>query len=183
VHTLEQFSQLFSHYRHTLARAAARIVKPHDVEDVVQETYLRIYQAAQKQPIQHPRAFMLTTARNIAINLATRADALNYTTDTSPENSFELLDAAADSCEARAVADEEFLLFCRAVRELPSQCRKAFVLKRVYGLSQREVAAELAITEGAVEKLLARGLAACCRFMAARDYPQQQQRRAPRVRS
>jgi RNA polymerase sigma factor (sigma-70 family) len=178
VHTLQQFSQMFSRYRHALARTAARIVKPHDVEDVVQETYLRIYQAAQRQPIRFPRAFMLTTARNIALNLATRADALNHTDDLAPDAALELSDAVAPSSEARAEADEEFLTFCRAVRELPPQCRKAFVLKRVYGLSQREVAAELGISEGAVEKLLARGLAACCSYMAVSDYPQQRRRGA-----
>jgi RNA polymerase sigma-70 factor (ECF subfamily) len=182
VRTLEQFSLMFNRYRHALARTAARIVKPHDVEDVVQETYLRIYQAAQRQPIRFPRAFMLTTARNIALNLATRADALNHTDELAPELALELRDAVAPSAEERAEADEEFLAFCRAVRGLPPQCRKAFVLKRVYGLSQREVAAELAISEGAVEKLLARGLAACASYMAASDYPQQA-RRAVRRRA
>jgi RNA polymerase sigma-70 factor (ECF subfamily) len=176
VHTLQEFSEIFGRYRHALARTAARIVKPHDVEDVVQETYLRIYQAAQQQPIRHPRAFMLATARNIALNLVTRADAMNHTDDLLPEAALDSVETFVPSSEACALADEEFLTLCRAVRELPAQCRKAFVLKRVYGLSQREVATELAISEGAVEKLLARGLAACSSYMAARDYPQSGQR-------
>jgi len=167
---VESISQLFSQYRRALARTAARIVKPHDVEDVVQETYLRLYQAARRQPIAHPRAYMQTTVRNVALNHVARADALNHAGDLPLDEA--MLQLQADSCEVRAQAEEEFLLFCRAVRELPPQCRKVFVLKRVYGLSQREIAAELGISEGVIEKHLSRGLAACVRYMAARDYPQ-----------
>jgi RNA polymerase sigma factor (sigma-70 family) len=166
----ESISQLYQRYRRTLARAAARIVKPLDVEDVVQETYLRVFQAAQKQPIRHPRAFMLTTVRHIALNLVTRADALNHADDVPCDAPDSLRGTAAADCQVLAEAEEEFLILCRAVRELAPQCRKAFILKRVYGLSQREVAAEMEVSEGTVEKHLARALVACHRYMAANGY-------------
>lgn len=173
----QRFGATFGRYRKVAARLIARIVRPHDVEDVVQETYLRLYQASQQQAIRHPRAFMLVTARNVAFNLVGRADALNHGALSWPEpdggdvdesGAEALLMAAAErapSVEQQAEADEEFRLFCRAVRTLPPQCRRAFVLKKVYGLSQREVARELDVSEGTVEKHLARGLAACTQFM------------------
>ena len=174
-----RFGATFGRYRKVAARLIARIVRPHDVEDVVQETYLRLFQASQQQVIRHPRAFMLVTARNVAFNLVARADALDHEPLAWPENQGNdvdeagaeaLLLAAADhapTLEQSAEADEEFQLFCRAVRTLPPQCRRAFVLKKVYGLSQREVARELDVSEGTVEKHLARGLAACTQFMKA----------------
>jgi len=44
-----------------------------------------------------------------------------------------------------------------AVGSLPEQCRRVFVLKKVYGLSQEEVAARVGIAESTVEKHIAKG--------------------------
>ena len=53
---------------------------------------------------------------------------------------------------------QEFKLFCDAVRALPKQCRRAFVLKKVYGYSLKEIAQELEISEKTVEKHIAEGI-------------------------
>lgn len=177
-----RFVQVFGRYRQAIARAIARIVVPNDVEDVLQETYLRILQAEKLQTIRHPGAFMLTTARNVALNMAMRADALNHVDSSRPDPQDESTlppEAWLDghnTAEHQVQIQEEFHLLCRALRELPPQCRKAFVLKRVYGLSQREVASELGITESTVEKHLAKALVACGDYMSARGYPQQSAR-------
>lgn len=175
-----RFLELFGRYRKAIARVIARVVRPHDVEDVLQETYLRIVQAAMLRPIRHPRAFMLTTARNVALNMLGRADALNHVDASRPDPEDESTRPSAypadsgNTPEQLAQVQEEFHLFCRAVRELPPQCRRAFVLKRIYGLSQRDIARELDITEGTVEKHLAKGLVACSAYMTARGYPRMQ---------
>ncbi|MGC3981857.1 MAG: sigma-70 family RNA polymerase sigma factor [Steroidobacteraceae bacterium] len=171
-----QWNELFQQYRKALAKAVARIVKPHDIEDIVQETYVRLYQASQHQQIRHPKSFMLTTARNIALNHVARADALNHLTShtqSEDEEEWQIISSAMDgveSPEALVQANEEFLLFCRAVRELPLQCRRAFILKKVYGISQKEVARQLGISEGTVEKHLVKGLVACNAYMKVHGY-------------
>jgi RNA polymerase sigma-70 factor (ECF subfamily) len=60
---------------------------------------------------------------------------------------------------------QEFKLFCDAVRALPKQCRRAFVLKKVYGYSLKEIAQELEISEKTVEKHIAEGIKRCTLFM------------------
>ena len=60
-------------------------------------------------------------------------------------------------------------LFANAVAALPSQCRKVLVLKKIEGLSQREIAARLGIAESTVEKHLAKALLLTRDFMARRD--------------
>ncbi len=57
-----------------IARAIGRIVRPDDVDDIVQETFLRCYQASGRTTVRHPRSFMLTTARNLALNRIDLAD-------------------------------------------------------------------------------------------------------------
>ena len=180
-----QLSSVFQRYRTALARAVARIVKPIDIEDIVQETYLRIFQAAQRQPIRDPKSFMLKAARNLALNHVGRADAMNHLSqakiefgaawgdDAFEDNPTELLEnqtEGLDSPEVTVQAEEEFLIFCRAIRELPLQCRRAFILKKVYGLPQREVALRLGVSEGTVEKHIAKGIVACSSYMAAHGY-------------
>lgn len=53
-----------------LRRLVARIVKPHDVDDILQETFIRAAAAAERTPIRHPRSFMQQTAQNLALNHA-----------------------------------------------------------------------------------------------------------------
>ena len=56
-------------------------------------------------------------------------------------------------------------MFCRAVGGLPEQCRRAFILKKVYGLSQQEIADRLSISQSTVEKHIAKGLLMCREYM------------------
>src|SRR5258708_33598632 len=180
-----QLSSAFQRYRTALARAVARIVKPIDIEDIVQETYLRIFQAAKRQPVSDPKSFMLKAARNLALNQVGRGDAMNHLSlakiefgaawgaDACEDNPTEQLEnqtEGLDSPEVTVQAEEEFLIFCRAIRELPLQCRRAFILKKVYGLPQREVALRLGVSEGTVEKHIAKGIVACKCYIAALGY-------------
>jgi RNA polymerase sigma-70 factor (ECF subfamily) len=63
------------------------------------------------------------------------------------------------------VSNDEFANFCQAVRLLPIQCRKVFVLKKVYGFSQKEIAKQLTLSESTVEKHIALGIKRCTLFM------------------
>ena len=56
-----------------IARAVSRIVPPHEVEDIVQETYVRLCQIAKPEHIQHPKSYLFKTARNLALDNVKRA--------------------------------------------------------------------------------------------------------------
>ena len=146
----------FLAHRPLLFRIIGRFVRPDEIEDIVQETFLHSYAASRKQQINNPRAFMVRTAKNIALNHISRAaQRLNQSMDDSNE---EELDILTTSLEQQYASDEKFLAFCQAVAELPVHCRKVFILKKVYGLSQKEIAAQLDISESTVEKHVAKGL-------------------------
>src|SRR5215510_6394649 len=70
----------------------------------------------------------------------------------------------AESPEAHLEANQRFMSFCRALGGLPEHARRAFVLKKVYGLSQQEIAERLDMTPAEVERHIANGLLRC------RDY-------------
>jgi RNA polymerase sigma factor (sigma-70 family) len=57
-------------------------------------------------------------------------------------------------------------LLTRAVARLPARCRQVFTLRKVYGLSQKEIAASLSISENTVEQHLAKGVRLCTAALA-----------------
>lgn len=152
--------------RGLLAKAVGRIVQRDDVDDILQEAFVRSFEAERQQPIRDPRAFLLRTARNVALDHISRA--AYRTTGSLDALDAEMLPDDAVSIEARVDAEQRFLEFCQAVGSLPEQCRRVFVLKKVYGLSQEEISAQLGIAESTVEKHIARGLLLCHEHMAAR---------------
>jgi RNA polymerase sigma factor (sigma-70 family) len=158
----------FLECRASLRRAVGRIVKPHDIEDIVQETFIRSYEAAGKSSIQHPRSFMFKTARNLALNHISCAESRLTRTieDFSDSDVFPSTEPLESSYEAR----EQYLLFCSAVRQLPVQCRRAFLLKKVYGLSQKEIAEYLGISQSTAEKHIAKGMLICRQYMRVRSH-------------
>jgi len=160
---MPKISSMFTQYRPKLASFISRIVKPQDIDDIVQETFVKSIEAELKQNIDYPRTFMLKTAKNLALNHVKRWD--NKYTDSLEDFSGSIVDLTSSSLEAEFESKERFLLFCRAVDQLPSQCRKTFVLKKVYGLSQREVAAYLKISESTVEKHVAKGMLSCFEYI------------------
>ncbi len=160
----------FAQARRMLTKIAGKLVRAHDVEDIVQETFLRTYEASRHAEIRHPRAFMESTVRNLALNFVARMD--NRRKD-SIDDLLRVLDPqlAADLPTAEDVVDsqERLLLFYKALQRLPTQCRRVFVLKRVYGLSRQDIARRLGIAESGVQKHLARGMVAVTDFMATME--------------
>lgn len=147
---------------------AARWVPPSDVEDVVQETYVRICKVASKGEVDSPKSFLFRTVINLGKDLHKRSDRRLL----QGVESLDELDPYADEPErndilSEVISNEEFGFFCEAVRVLPSQCRRAFVLKKVYGYSQKEIAMEMGISENTVENYIATGMKKCARYMKA----------------
>lgn len=57
-------NDIFIKYQSTIRGFISRIVKPSDIDDIVQETFIRSYEANLKQEIQYARSYMLKTAKN-----------------------------------------------------------------------------------------------------------------------
>lgn len=149
-----------------LTRAVSRIVPPKEIEDIVQETYVKVCQVKNQDEIRHPRSFLYRTARNLAFDYLKRSET-QLASNVGDES--ELFDGnnngESDDIYEQVAKNEEFAQFCEAVRLLPVQCRKVFVLKKVYGYSQLEISKELEISQSTVEKHVAAGIKRCTYFM------------------
>jgi RNA polymerase sigma-70 factor (ECF subfamily) len=166
----DNLAGIFMALRGRLARAVQHIVPPKEIEDIVQETYLRIRQVGGNRKIESPRSFMFTTVRNLALDYVKRAETrLADSYDELEDGGLHSEMQAGDSTYGKACSDEEFAQFCDGVRYLPIQCRRAFVLRKVYGYSQKEIAKLMRVSESTVEKHIAEGIKRCLYFMEQRN--------------
>jgi RNA polymerase sigma-70 factor (ECF subfamily) len=149
--------------RAVLAKIIGGIVKTEDVEDIVQETFIKSYEAGLKQEIKFERTYMLKTARNLALNHVSRASERNNQSLDEMENLPN--DLTSNSLESQIESKERFLHFCRATDTLSVEVKRVFLLKKVYGMSQKDIAGYIGISESTVEKHVAKGLFQCSLYL------------------
>lgn len=142
---------------------------PADVDELLQETYARLLavRPAERVHIRSVQALAITTARNVALDWLRHRDVIpmNLVADIA---ALDLLDESA-KVEEIVNAHQELALLTECIAQLPARCRQAFTLRRVYGLSQHEIAQRLKIAEGTVEQLLARAVRRCAEYLFARE--------------
>ena len=129
---------------------------PADIDDLIQEAYARLL-IVEFTHIANGRSYLFTVVRNLLFEQARRA----RTVPMELMGQIEALRVPTEEPgpESRVGARQELERLERIVAALPKQCRRAFELRKFYGLSQREIAREMKITEKAVEKHLAAALA------------------------
>jgi RNA polymerase sigma-70 factor (ECF subfamily) len=156
----EWFMQQIFRHRAALHRYLRRFAAaPEEVEDLVQETYVRMYALRDFRQIDSPRALLFRIAHNTAIERVRRQSA--QATDSVAD--FESLSVYSPEAPADELLDarRRFEWFCAAVEQLPPLCRRVFVLRKVYRLSHAEIAAVLGVSHSTIEKHVAKGLVRC----------------------
>ena len=137
-----------------------------DVDDVVQESYLRVWKRQAVKPIASAKAFLFKAARHLALDLIRRRKAAPFSTLSSFDASF-VIDDAPNAAEALS-AHEKLDLLAEAVAALPERCRGVILLHKIDGLSQREVAARLDMSERTVANHCYQGVKRCEEYLRAR---------------
>jgi RNA polymerase sigma factor (sigma-70 family) len=151
-----------------LARFLSR---PQDIEDVAQEAFLKAYRAEKKQAVRSPKSFLFQIAKNIALQELTKKSHLitDYIEDlANPEVPYQT--HRTGTLEDTVEAQDKLAVFCEAVASLPPQCRRTFLMRKVHGLSHREIAKSLGIAVSTVEKHQAIGLKRCSEYMRKKGW-------------
>ena len=116
-----------------------------DQDDLLQETYLRVIRASATGRIELTKAFFYTVARNLGYDYCRRKalvpmeplkEADEWTVDTTAQN-------GAD----HASTGNDLAILSDAIDALPGRMREVIVLRKIKGLSLREISAQLGITE------------------------------------
>jgi RNA polymerase sigma-70 factor (ECF subfamily) len=129
-----------------------------DIKDLLQDVYVRVCESARKEKPRATRPFVFTTARNLLINRVRDSQVIPIEAVAD----LEALSAAADEPgpDRGAIARDELRRLQAAIDRLPPRAREAVTLRQIEGLSRREIAARMNISEETVKEYLASGLRA-----------------------
>lgn len=127
-----------------------------DPDDVIQEAYTILAELPTVDDIRHPRAYLFQVARSVITRHIRRARIVAIHAVDDLER-LEHPDEAATP-ERLAIDRDELRQLARAIAAMPAKTREAFVLRRVRGLPQREIAAQMRISENTVETHISRGV-------------------------
>ena len=127
-----------------------------EIDDIVQEAYAVLASLDSVAHIRNPRNYLFQTARSVVLRHLRRAQVVRF-------------QALPDTTEAeiaqRDPSPEDAAIFRDRLRQadvlltaLPDRAREAFLLRRVQGLSQREIAARMNVSENTVEKHIGKAL-------------------------
>ena len=136
-----------------------------DVEELLQETYARLLTAgASNEPeVRSVRAFSLTVARNVAFDWLRHKQVVPIELVADME-AMDILDER-EQVDAIVNSHQELMMLVKAVQQLPERCRQVFTLRKVYGYSQKEIAARMNISENTVEQQLIKAARHCAQAL------------------
>ncbi len=131
--------------------------------DFMQDTYCRLFKLDDLSQIKEPRAFLTTTATRLLINDVRRRkveksylEAYQHFSDT---------DIVSASLEEHAIVLETLTAVVEMLEGLSPKCQQAFLLYRLDGLRQAEIAREMNISTSMVKKHIAKAMLHCVRLL------------------
>jgi RNA polymerase sigma-70 factor (ECF subfamily) len=138
----------------------------HDVDDIVQDSYVQLLQRQPRGRIASVRAYLFTVAHHAVLRVFRRRQLWSDVplAELPPER----LAAAEPDAASTAQERQREALVAEAVARLPRRCREIFELRLGSGLSHGAIAERLGLSEATVRVQLARGVQKCVRFLRER---------------
>jgi RNA polymerase sigma factor (sigma-70 family) len=137
-----------------------------EVDDVVQESYLKLLKARSAGKVTYTKAYFFSVARNTALTLFRRRRIYSdVPVNELPE--WRVLDGGPDAAE---ITDHRLrvALAVDAIGQLPGRCREICQLAAWERLAPTDIATRLGITESTVHVQLARGVMKCAAYLRER---------------
>ena len=161
--------RLLTEHRDMLYRfLSTKVRDPEDRKDIAQDVFIRVMRGGDIENIENPQAYLLHIAKNLIRDRA-RQDRSRQVQDHRPAEDLSLRDPFPGP-ERLALDREALALLKSAILSLPPRRRAAFLLSRVDGLSYKEIAHKLGISQKAVEQHISNALLEC-RDALSRDRP------------
>jgi RNA polymerase sigma-70 factor (ECF subfamily) len=131
---------------------------PFDAADLAHDTYLKVLlRAGEAHACREPRAYLVTIAHGLMVNLFRRRDIERAYLDALHDCEA----GQAPSPERRALALEALVEIDRLLDGLPGKVRKAFLLAQLEGLRHAEIADRMQVSVSSVRQYLARAMQHC----------------------
>jgi len=115
-------------------------------DDLAHEAYLRAAVHEAEGKVRYPKAFLLNVANNLATD--------GFRRQRREEDHF--VDSSVFTSQATDASQEYELILKQIVLALPPELRDVFVLSHITGLTHREIALQLGLTERTVKDRMRR---------------------------
>lgn len=139
--------------RRWLARSR---VSRDQIDDFIQEAYCKFSALPSVENIVRPDAYFFQIVRNLLIQQIRQSNIVNIEMFTEID-ALPILSNEA-SPERIVAARQELAEVLRLIGTLPGRCRQVFEMRKIEGLSQKEIATRLGITEAIVENDVVKGM-------------------------
>ena len=138
-----------------------------DIDDIVQESFLRLWKVRMGQPVRYAKALLFKVARHLIIDTARRnqISPIDRITDLA---ALPVIDDGRLGPAEAACRRDEVVLLAAAIDSLPARCREILILRKLRGMPQKEIAAQLGLSEQTVQVQVSRGVRRCEDFLRAR---------------
>lgn len=160
-------NELFEQNRLLLTRfLRARAVARDDLPDLLQEVYLRFTRQAHRvgpEQVDPARAtgLLMTIARNLVIDRVRHRKVSAADPDVDVESLLDPLPAP----EQQVIQQQALDQLSAVIEQLPPQCRRVFVMRKIHQMSQKAIAEKLGLSVSTVEKHVAAGMKQCRRLL------------------
>jgi RNA polymerase sigma-70 factor (ECF subfamily) len=134
-----------------------------DIADLRQDVYVRVLEGAKREIPERARQFVFTTARNLLVDRVRRERIVPF--DAVADADALGLEMDVPGPERTTLARDELRRLQTALDRLPERPRQAVVMRRVEGLTGREIAARMGISEAAVSKHIDAGIRALANLL------------------
>lgn len=149
---------VFPHEAELRAWLSRKTLSGFEIDDVVQETYAILAGMESVDHIRNPRTYMFEVAKSVVLRALRRSRIVTFDALAEMADGMQL--PAEEPSPEQIVADRQELGRVAAlIAALPPKCREAFTLRKVHGLSQKEVARKLGVSENTIEKHVGKALA------------------------
>ena len=151
------FQETFYKYYEPLCKYAFTLVKePHSCEDIVQETFLRVWEKKQNLiGSEELTWYMYTAIRNNCLTFLEKSKKTVLRDITGQE----IADTTATDRPLQPVKESDYdALLKKALENLPPKCREVFVLSRVSNLTYKQISDSLGISIKTVENQMGKAL-------------------------
>lgn len=130
--------------------------EPSNVADLLHDVYVRVFDAAQKELPKSTASFVFTIARNLLVDRVRHQKIVPF---EAVEN-LDALNVAADAPapDDQIMARDELRKIQAALEHLHPRAREAFLMHHVEGLSRREIAVRMGLSEITVNWYLNQGV-------------------------
>ncbi len=165
-------ASLYEEHEQALRNYVQRLVPGYQrahADDVVQETFICTIRHLNSGKMVHsPRGFLFTTARNLILSMFYRGRK-HTETDSMPDMDEYAVSDDVCSPEHRMMLQQKLDVLSVAISALPLRYQEAFVRRRVWGESCREIAAAMKLSEKAVANYAALGWKLMLQYCEERD--------------